>query len=136
MEPDQSEQIAIHRFSVIAEATNERLTKAERGAIVRAIAERTQQHPDGTQRRYSRSSIDRWIRAWRKDGLAGLRPGPRSDTGAVRAHPELFAEACALRLELPTVERPCRSTSVPLQSCLSRVLLLPGQTENRAGNST
>ncbi len=102
MEPDPSEQIAIHRFSVIAEATNDRLTKAERGAIVRAIASRTHQHPDGTERRYSRSSIDRFIRAWRKDGLSGLRPDPRSDAGAVRAHPELFDEACALRLELPT----------------------------------
>ena len=101
MEPDPSEQIAIHRFSVIAEATNDRLSKAERGEIVRAIASRTHQHPDGTERRYSRSSIDRFIRAWRKDGLAGLRPDPRSDTGAVRAHPELFDEACALRLELP-----------------------------------
>ena len=28
-------------------------------------------------------------------------PSPRADTGAVRAHPELFAEAAALRLELP-----------------------------------
>ena len=39
-------------------------------------------------------------------GLAGrrleaLRPSPRVDTGTVRAHPELFAEAAALRLELP-----------------------------------
>jgi len=102
VEPDHQEQIAIHRFGVIAEATNEHLTKAERGAIVRAIAERTHQHPDGTERRYSRASIDRWIRAWRGGGLVALRPDPRSDTGAVRAHPELFSEACALRLELPT----------------------------------
>ena len=102
MEPDRSEQIAIHRFAVIAEATNEHLTKAERGEIVRAIAGRSHQHPDGTQRRYSRSTIDRWTRVWRKGGLDALRPEPRRDAGAVRAHPELFAEACALRLELPT----------------------------------
>jgi transposase InsO family protein len=31
----------------------------------------------------------------------GLRPAARSDTGKVRAMPELFAEAAALRLELP-----------------------------------
>jgi len=34
-------------------------------------------------------------------GLEALRPAPRADTGTVRAHPELFAEAAALRLELP-----------------------------------
>ena len=85
MEPDRSEQIAIHRFAVIAEATNEHLTKAERGEIVRAIAGRSHQHPDGTQRRYSRSTVDRWTRAWRRGGLDALRPEPRRDAGAVRA---------------------------------------------------
>jgi putative transposase len=102
VEPDRDEAIALHRFGVIAEATNEHLTKAERGAVVRAIAERRHLHPDGIERRYSRSSIDRWVRAWRNGGLTALRPTPRSDTGVVRAHPELFDEACALRLELPT----------------------------------
>ncbi len=43
----------------------------------------------------------RWIRAWRKGGLGALKPAERADTGAVRARPELFAEAAALRLELP-----------------------------------
>ena len=88
--------------AVIAEATNDRLTPAERGAVVRQSAARAHAHPDGTDHRYSRATIDRWIRAWRKGGLDALRPTPRSDTGAVRAHPELFAEAAALRLELPS----------------------------------
>ena len=34
-------------------------------------------------------------------GLEALKPSPRADAGVVRAHPELFAEAAALRLELP-----------------------------------
>jgi putative transposase len=50
---------------------------------------------------YSRVTIDRWLRVWRAGGLDALRPAERSDTGTVRAHPELFAEAAALRLELP-----------------------------------
>ena len=41
------------------------------------------------------------LRAWRAGGVDGLRPSPRSDTGKVRAMPELFGEAAALRLELP-----------------------------------
>ena len=32
---------------------------------------------------------------WRAGGLESLKPAPRADTGAVRAHPELFAEAAA-----------------------------------------
>ncbi len=102
MEADMAEQIALHRWAVIAEATTDRLNPAERGVLVRAIAGRSHSHPDGSTRRYSRGTIDRWVRAWRAGSLEGLRPSPRSDTGTVRAHPELAEEAVALRLELPT----------------------------------
>jgi putative transposase len=101
MDHKEQEQAALHRWAVIAEAANDRLTAAERGALVRQIAAHAHTHPDGSSRRYSRGTIDRWLRAWRAGGLAALRPAPRSDTGVVRAHPELFAEAAALRLELP-----------------------------------
>jgi putative transposase len=97
----RQEQVALHRWAVIAGAAGEKLTSAERGALVRQIAARAHAHPDGSARRYSRGTIDRWLRAWRKGGLEALRPWPRADTGVVRAHPELFAEAAALRLELP-----------------------------------
>jgi putative transposase len=102
MDNDLTEAIALHRWGVIAEATNTRLSPAERGALVRAIAARAHAHPDGGERRYSRPTIDRWIRAWRSGGLEALRPAERADAGTVRAHPELFAEAAALRLELPS----------------------------------
>ncbi|MGQ0826703.1 MAG: helix-turn-helix domain-containing protein [Actinomycetota bacterium] len=93
MNHGQQEAVALHRWGVIAEAANARLAPAERGAAVRAIAARAHLHPDGTERRYSRGTIDRWIRAWRASGLDALRPSERADVGAVRAHPELFAEA-------------------------------------------
>jgi putative transposase len=101
MDHKDQEQIALHRWAVIAEAANNRLTAAERGALVRQIAARSHTHPDGSARTYSRGTIDRWIRAWRAGGLKALQPSPRADTGTVRAHPELFSEAAALRLELP-----------------------------------
>src|SRR5215831_1328659 len=101
MDHKLQEQVALHRWAVIAEAANGKLTARERGALVRRIAARSHAHPDGSSRVYCRGTIDRWLRAWRKGGLDGLRPGERSDTGIVRAHPELFAEASALRLELP-----------------------------------
>src|SRR5260370_35922 len=70
-----------------------------RGPVATAARARTR--PDGSARRYSRGTADRWLRAWRAGGLEALWPAPRADTGVVRAHPELFAEAAALRLELP-----------------------------------
>ena len=101
MDEKMRQEIALHRWAVIAEAANTRLANGERGAVVRQIAARQHAHPDGTMRRYSRGTIDRWLRAWRAGGIDALRPAARSDTGKIRAMPELFAEAAALRLELP-----------------------------------
>jgi len=101
MDDDMAGQIALHRWAVIAEATAERLSPAERGVVVRRIAAQPHSHPDASTRRYSRATIDRWVRAWRRGGLEALRPAARSDAGTVRAHPELAEEAAALRLELP-----------------------------------
>ncbi len=94
--------IALFRYRVIAEAIAPRLSPAERGSIVRALALQLHEHPDGSERRYSRGTLDRWLRAYREQGLDGLKPDPRADLGAVRRHPELLDEACALRVELPT----------------------------------
>ena len=102
MPTNHTEAIALHRWAVIAEAAPSRLSAAERGAVVRAIAAASHAHPDGSKRTYSRHTIDRWLRAYRGEGMEGLRPKARSDNGALRRLPELFDEAAALRLELPS----------------------------------
>lgn len=102
MDDEQRQAIALHRWAVIAEAANDRLSPAERGEVVRRIAAEVHTHPDGSARRYSRGTLDRWLRAYRRGGVGALVPSPRSDTGTVRAHPELFEEAATLRLEVPS----------------------------------
>src|SRR6266571_3039266 len=84
MDRIQQEQIALHRWAVIAEAAGPNLTALERGALVRQIAARAYPHPDGSQRRYSRGTLDRWLRAWRAGGLQALKPAHRCDAGTVR----------------------------------------------------
>ncbi len=98
---DPAEQVALFRYRVIAEPANPRLGPAERGRIVRALAAQTHPHPDGTMRAFARGTLDRWIAAYQARGLDGLRPAKRSDAGVVRRHPELLAEAAALRSEQP-----------------------------------
>ncbi len=102
MTAETAEAIALFRYRVIAEAIGQRISPAERGAIVRTLAHQLHEHPDGSQRQYSRGTLDRWLRAYREQGLDGLKPDPRADLGVVRRHPELLDEACALRSELPT----------------------------------
>ncbi len=99
---DRAEEVALFRFSVIAEAVSARLTPAERGLIVRQLAGRSWTTPEGTERSLSRVTIDRWIAAYRRDGLSGLRPVPRSDTGRSHLQQAAFLEEAArLRRQLP-----------------------------------
>ena len=106
MSTDPAEAIALCRYRVIADATNPRLTPAERGLLVRQLAGQTHLAPDGSQRGYARATLDRWLRAYREQGLDGLRPQPRGDLGLVRHHPELLEEAARLRQELPARSAP------------------------------
>jgi putative transposase len=99
---DRAEKVALFRFSVISEAVNPRLSPAERGLIVRALAARTWTTPEGVERSFARVTIDRWVVAYRRDGLAGLKPTPRSDQGQARSQGRWLEEAARLRRALPT----------------------------------
>jgi len=101
MPRNDPEATALFRYRVIAEALNPRLRPLDRGLVVRALAGRLHALPDGTQVQLSRSTLDRWLRAFQEQGLPGLHPQPRCDRGGVRQHPELFLEACELRREVP-----------------------------------
>jgi putative transposase len=98
---DRAEQLALFRYRVISEAASPRLSPAERGRLARELAARTWVSPDGTERSFSRTSIDRWIAAYAKDGLAGLAPVPRSDRGRPRADRQWLEEAARLRRAVP-----------------------------------
>jgi len=122
MAPDPAEQIALFRYRVIAEVLSDRLSPAERGLLVRELAARAHELPDGSRKEFSRATLDRWIRAYRESELAGLYPQLRSDWGAVRKQPELLEEAALLRREAPA-----RSAEQ-----ISRILLAvpPGPADN------
>jgi hypothetical protein len=98
---DPEEARALFRYSVIAEAINPRLSPAERGRIARELAGRAWVTPEGTERSYSRTTIDRWTAAYAKDGLAGLRRPPRTDKGNPRRQGDWLAEAAKLRRAVP-----------------------------------
>lgn len=99
---DRAEQVALFRFRVISEAISPSLTPIERGLIVRNLAARGWITPEGVERSLSRVTIDRWVLAYRRDGLAGLRPTPRADRGRARAQGRWLEEAARMRRALPT----------------------------------
>jgi putative transposase len=101
MDNDHSERMALFRYSVISSALDAGLSATERGLIVRALANRTWTTPTGEERSFSRGTIDRWVAAYRSDGLGGLAPNPRTDRGQVRVETQWMAEAVRLRREVP-----------------------------------
>ena len=98
---DRAEELALFRYRVISEAASPRLSPAERGRLARELAARTWVTPEGTERQISRTSIDRWLAAYAKDGLAGLAPVPRTDRGRPRSGRQWLEEAATLRRAVP-----------------------------------
>ena len=90
---------ALHRYAVIREAADARLKPSERGALVRAAAARLHPDPFGRLRSHGRSTLDDWIRAYRRGGFEALKPklresGPLTD-------PAILKQAVELRREEP-----------------------------------
>jgi len=95
----RAQQVGLFRYSLVRELASERLSGRERGALARSMAAREHVGPDGLWVRVSRSSLDRWVRAYRRGGFEALVPVPRRVEARTPAH--LLAMACALRREQP-----------------------------------
>jgi putative transposase len=80
------------------------LTAAERGVLVRELAAGVHVGPAGEAVRVSRSTVDRWIRAWRVGGFDALVPPVR------QVHPRTGVEALELAASLKR-ERPARTAA-------------------------
>jgi putative transposase len=96
---DRRQAIALFRYSLIREAADPALGTRERGALVRALAERDHLGPTGERVRVSRNTLDRWIRGWRTGGFEALLPDPR--VGRPRVEAELLELAVTLKREQP-----------------------------------
>jgi len=75
---DRHRDVALFRYSLIREAADPALTKAERGRLVRALAAREHTGPGGVRVRVARNTLDRWIRDWRAGGFEALVPAART----------------------------------------------------------
>jgi putative transposase len=96
---DRRQAIALFRYSLIREAADPALSTRERGALVRALAERDHLGPAGERVRVSRNTLDRWIRGWRVGGFEALLPDPR--VGRPRVDAGALELAVTLKREQP-----------------------------------
>jgi putative transposase len=91
--------VGVFRYSLVREASDLALSKAERGALVRALAAMEHATPDGRRIGVGRSSLDRWIRAYRAGGFEALLPKLR--VVPLRTSAEVLALAERLKAEAP-----------------------------------
>ena len=122
----RAQQVALWRYQLICPALEPGLSTKARGKVVRAIAARAHTGPFGGQQRYSRDTLDRWIRRYRRGGFDALvpaarQPGTRLDTSVLEL-------AVALKRENPArtaaqVARILRATSgwAPSETTLLRL---------------
>jgi len=96
---DRRQAVALFRYSLIREAADPALGARERGALVRALAERDHLGPTGERVRVSRNTLDRWTAAWRTGGFQALLPDPR--VGRPRVDAGALELAVTLKREQP-----------------------------------
>jgi len=76
MDEDRRREIGLFRYTIVRDAADMGLSKAERGRLVRALADREHVGPDGRLVRVARGTLDQWIRAYRRGGFEVLVPRP------------------------------------------------------------
>lgn len=103
---NHSEAVAVFRHALIgALATRDELDHGERIAMLRNISEEHVRPPGSdTTRCYSVPTLERWLYAFKKGGLAALVPRARGDRGRGRElDPTLRELLCDIRREHPAV---------------------------------
>jgi putative transposase len=95
----RAQQVALFRYQLICPALEPGLSTKQRGKLVRGIAGASHDGPFGGQVRYSRDTLDRWIRRYRAGGFDALSPSIRQ--AGTRIDAQVFELAAALKRENP-----------------------------------
>ena len=145
MENPRRRDVGLFRYSIAREPADPRLSKAERGELVRVLAAEEHTGADGSYVRVSRSTIDRWIRDLRRGGFEALVPAvrlcePRTDKDVLglaealkREAPERTAAQVARVMESTGVTPPSERTIQRLFARLGINGSSPGSTPRAYG---
>lgn len=96
---ERGHAVGLFRYQLICPALDAGLSTKARGRLVREIAAREHLDPFGISVRYSRDTLDRWIRRYRAGGFAELVPSPRA--ACPRTDTATLELAAALKRENP-----------------------------------
>lgn len=100
MEDARRREIALFRYALVRQAADTQLSPAQRGRLVRDLAGRDHVGPDGARVRVGRSTLDRWVRAYRRGGFDALVPAVRARSPLT--NPQILDLAVALKRQAPS----------------------------------
>ena len=89
---DLRQQIALFRYTLIADLAHLPVGTPGTGAMMRAKAEKTYTIPGTTRTRVAAETMRHWINDYRRGGFEALYPKPRTDRGKPRRLPPEVAE--------------------------------------------
>jgi putative transposase len=99
MDEDRRRETGLFRYTLVRDAADPTLSKAQRSLLLRALADRDHVGPDGRLVSVSRTTLGRWVRAYRNGGFDALVPRPK--VVPVRTPAETLELAFALKRERP-----------------------------------
>ena len=102
MDEKQALEIAVFRYGVIAPLVSRKLDRGQQARLLREAASRHYEIPYSDKTTISIRTLERWLTAYREQGLDGLKPNPRADVYTLRKLPaDLFQKALHLKREVP-----------------------------------
>jgi len=101
---DRGEEIAVFRSQVIGPLVHRALTRGELRGALEELAGQAMRPPGAERtRRFSVPTLERWYYRFKKGGMAGLVPTPRSDRGRAKALTDPQRQlVCEVRREHPS----------------------------------
>lgn len=97
-------KIAHLRFAVIAPVLQGLFTEPTKTAYYKKVAERPLMMPSGKEVRLNYNTFEKWEARYKKDGMDGLMPKSRSDSGVSRVLPDTaIAEIYRLKQLFPRI---------------------------------
>ena len=94
--------MALFRLSVLGPlVSREQLQRGELQQIIRELAQRDYAIPGSRRRFIGEKTIEAWFYAWRRHGIAGLAPKPRTDRGVSKLPAPVQEALVAAKRENP-----------------------------------
>ena len=118
---------ALFRLSVLGPlVSRERLERGEVQQVIRELSSREYAVPDSKRRHLGEKTIEAWYDAWRKDGIAGLQPKTRDDSGRSKIAPPIQEAVLAAKRDNP------RRSIRQIVRLLEAAGMVPSQTLSRS----